>query len=158
MPKDVVFLTYVRPKKRWEEFEAKGVRRETIDRTTTLHYAEGEHALLKVLWPNVLEVGDRFSVEVRGALSLELVDLAGADANARTSPPTAGGFVKVEFVREQNQITITCDGQPQKPYYASDKLRGDEAKAALLATSLRAGFAIKKGQSASFRNAKIIKP
>ena len=66
--------------------------------------------------------------------------------------------MKVEIVREKDQITFTCNGHPQKPFYASGKLRGDEAKPAILATSLRAGFTVKKGEKASFRNAKIVKP
>jgi hypothetical protein len=46
----------------------------------------------------------------------------------------------------------------QKAFYASGKLRGDEAKAALLATALRPKFSVKRGGQASFRNAQIVKP
>ena len=161
VPQEVMHFTYDRPKKRWvqmDEEALQGVRREDSEGVTTLHYAEGEHALLKVLWPDILEVGDRFTVEVKGANSLELVDLDGADANARSGLPTADTFMKVEIVRENDQITFTCNGQPQKPFYASGKLRGDEAKSALLATSLRAGFTVKKGERASFQNATIVRP
>ncbi len=159
-PKEVVYLTYDRPNKRWarmDEVASRGVRREHAEGITTLHYAEGEHALLKVLWPDVLEVGDRFTVEVQGANSIEMVDLEGADANARTSVPANGAFVVVEIRREQGEIAFTCDGQPQNTYYASGKLRGNEAKSALLATALRPAFSVKKGERMSFRNAQIVK-
>lgn len=160
-PKDVVYLTYNRARNRWEEMDGeavKGIRREVAEETTTLHYEVGNHALLKVLWPNILEVGDRFSVELKGAASIEMVDLNGADANARTSLPTADSFVKVEITREQDRITYICNGEPQKTFYASGKLRGDDAKSVLVARILRAGFAVKKGEQASFRNATITKP
>jgi hypothetical protein len=158
VPKDVLFLTYIRPNKRWEPFEGRGVVSEVSEQTTTLHYAEGDHALLKVLWPDVLEVGDRFSVEVKGANSIEVVDLEGADAHVRAALPNADMFVKVEIARDKDQITFTCNGQTTKSFYASGKLRGDEAQAALLATALRAGFSVKKDGKASFRNAKITRP
>jgi hypothetical protein len=161
LPQEVMKLTYDRPNKHWVQMDDKalqGVRHEDTEGVANLHYVEGENALLKVLWPDVLDVGDRFTVEVKGANSLELVDLKGADANARCSVPAGDAFIKVEIVREKDQITFTCDGQPQKAFYASGKLRGDEAKAAILATSLRAGFTVKKGEKASFQNAKIVKP
>ena len=141
-----------------DEKALQGVRREVAEGVTTLHYAEGDNALLKVLWPDILEVGDRFSVEMKGANSLELVDLDGADANARSSFPTADTLIKVEIVREKDQLTFTMNGQRQKLFYASGKLRGDDAKSALLGSSLRAGFTVKKGEKASFRNSKIVKP
>ena len=159
-PQEVMYLTYARPKKRWEEMDAEaaqGVRREDSLGTTTLHYVDGTHSLLKVLWPDVLEVGDRFSVQLQGTSSVELVDIEGFDANARSSLPASDKFVVVEIAREQDGITFSFDGQPQKAFHASGKLRGDEAKTALLATSLRPGFSVKKGSQASFRNAKIIK-
>ncbi|WP_442509756.1 hypothetical protein SH528x_001348 [Novipirellula sp. SH528] len=159
-PQEVMYLTYARSKKRWEKMDetaAQGVRREVSDGTTTLHYLDGAHSLLKVLWPDVLEVGDRFTVELQGANSIELVDLQGADANARASLPSGDKFVVVEIAREKDGITFIFDGQSQKAFHASGKLRGDEAKAALLATSLRPGFSVKKGSQASFRNATIIK-
>lgn len=106
----------------------------------------------------MLEVGDRFIVELQGINSVEMVDLEGADANARTSLPASDTFVVVEIRREQDTIAFSCDGQSQKAYYASGKLRGDEAKAALLATALQPGFSVKKGAQASFRNAQIVKP
>jgi hypothetical protein len=159
-PQEVMYLTYDRPNKRWvqmDEAASRGVRREDTEGLTTLHYAEGEHALLKVLWPDVLEVGDRFTVELQGANSIEMVDLEGDDANARASVPGNGAFVVVEIRREQDEIIFRCDDQPQKTYYASGKQRGDEAKSALLATSLRPGFSVKKGERMSFRNAQIVK-
>jgi hypothetical protein len=158
--KDVMYLTYDRPNKRWvpmNEAAAQGVRREDREGVTTLHYAEGEHALLKVLWPEVLEVGDRFTVELQGANSVEMVDLEGADANARASLPASDAFVVVEIRRELDQLTFRGDGQLQKTYYASGKLRGDEAQSALLATALRPGFSVKKGERTSFRNAQVVK-
>jgi len=161
VPKEVLYLTYARPEKRWvkmDETAMQGVRRENTEGTTTLHYAEGEHPLLKVLWPDVLEVGDCFTVELQGANSVEMVDVEGADANARTSLPTSGKFVVVEITREKNQIIFTCDGKSQQSFYASGKLRGDEAKLALLATALRPGFSVKRGEKASFRCARIVKP
>jgi hypothetical protein len=154
-------LTYDRPSKRWVQMDAEalqGVRREHKDGLTALHYVEGKHALLKVLWPDVLEVGDRFTVELLGANSIEMVDLEGVDANARTSLPASDSWVVVEFRREQDKIIFICNGQAQKPYYASGKLRGDDAKAALLAAPLRPGFSIKKGERARYRHEKIIKP
>jgi hypothetical protein len=160
-PQQVMYLSYSRPNKRWEQMNEagkQGVFREEAQEVTTLRYAEGDHTLLKVLWPDVLEIGDRFIVELEGANSIEMVDLEGADANARTSLPTVDGFVKVEIRREKDQIKFLCNGRPQNPYYASGKLRGDEAKAELLATSLRPGFSVKKGGQASFRYAEIINP
>ena len=56
MPQEVKHLTYDRPNKRWvqmDEEALKGVHREHAEDLTALHYAEGEHALLKVLWPDV---------------------------------------------------------------------------------------------------------
>jgi hypothetical protein len=160
VPQEIMLLTYDRPNQRWvqmNEVASQGVHREDAAGLTTLHYAEGEHALLKVLWPDVLEVGDRFTVEIQGANSVELVDLEGADANARTSLPANNGFVVVEIRRERDQIIFRCDGEQLKAYYASGKLRGDEAQSALLATTLRPGFSVKKGERASFRNAQIVK-
>lgn len=160
-PHEVMYLTYVRPRKRWEEMDEaamRGVRRDDAEGVTTMHYWEGEHALLKVLWPDVLEVGDRLTVELQGANSVEVVDLEGADANARTSLPDSDKLVVVEIIRDEDKITFTCDGQSRKPYYASGKLRGTEAATALLGTALRAGFTVKKGERASFRNAHIVKP
>jgi hypothetical protein len=158
IPQDVAYLTYARPKKRWVKLEGEGVRREVSAGITTVHYAEGEHGLLKVLWPDVLEVGDRFSVEVKGAFSVELVDLVGEDANARFSLPKADGFVTVEITRQKDQIAFTWNAQQQKTFYASGKLRGDEARAAILSTPLRAAFTVKLDEKASFRYAKIIRP
>jgi len=159
IPKDVIYLTYDRSNKRWKQMEGKGVRRTVSRNTTTLHYKEGSHWLLKSLWPDVLEVGDSFSVEVKGAFSVEVVDLEGADANARFNlPEKQSGFAIFEITREKDRITFVYDGKVQKTYYASGKLRGDAAKDALLATPLRAGLTVKKGEKASFRNAKIIRP
>jgi hypothetical protein len=161
LPQDVQFLTYDRPNKRWvqmDEEALQGVRREDKEGVTTLQYVEGKHALLKVLWPDVLEVGDRLIVELQGANSVEMVDLEGADANARTSLPASDTFVVVEFRREQGEITFSCDSTLQKTYYATGQLRGDEAKVALLAAALRPGFSVKKGERAIFRNAQIVKP
>jgi hypothetical protein len=45
-----------------DEDALQGVRREDTDGVTTLHYVHGEHALLKVLWPDVLEIGVAESV------------------------------------------------------------------------------------------------
>ncbi|MEZ5431227.1 MAG: hypothetical protein R3F31_08630 [Verrucomicrobiales bacterium] len=67
-PKEVVCLTYARPKQRWEAMNEEALReslRDNVAGVVTLQYAEGEHALLKVVWPEVLEVGDRFTVELR---------------------------------------------------------------------------------------------
>jgi hypothetical protein len=80
-----------------DEDALQGVRRGDTDGVTTLHYVHGEHALLKVLWPDVLEIGDRFTVELQGINSVEMVDLEGADANARTSMPASDTFVAVEL-------------------------------------------------------------
>jgi hypothetical protein len=160
-PQDVMYLTYARPRKRWEKMDeaaVQGVRRDDSAGVTTLHYAEGEHALLKVLWPDVLEVGDRFTVELQGANSVEMVDLEGADANARISLPESDKLVVVEIIREKDEILFTCDRQSHSPYYASGKLRGEEAKTALLGAALRPGFSVKKEGQASFRNAQIVKP
>jgi hypothetical protein len=123
-----------------------------------LHYVEGENALLKVLWPDVLDVGDRFTVEVQGVNSIELVDLEGPNAYAATSIPQNDTFVVVEMRRGQDKISFICNGQSHKTLYASAALRGENAKPLLLAASLRAGFTVKKGEKASFRNAKIVKP
>jgi hypothetical protein len=160
-PQEVMYLTYARLSKRWEKMDeaaVQGIRRNDSEGITTLHYTEGQHALLKVLWPDVLEVGDRFTVELQGANSVEMVDLEGADANARTSLPNSDKLVVVEIIREKDKIIFTCDRQSQKPYYASGKLRGDEARTTLLGTELRPGFSVKKGGQASFRNAQIVKP
>ena len=160
VPQEVTYLTYARPDKRWVPMNndaLQGISRERTEGGVAIHYVEGEHALLKVLWPDVLEIGDRFTVEIQGANSVELVDLEGADANARTSAPVSDTFVLVEIWREQDQITFTCDGKFQKAYYASGGLRGNDAKAALLATALRPAFTVKKGGQASFRNASIVK-
>ena len=156
----VMCLTYDRSRKRWVEMDEAAmqvVRREDLDGVTTLHYVEGEHGLLKVLWPDVLEDGDRFTVELQGANSIEMVDLEGADANARASLPANDRYIVVEFLRDQDKIAFRCDGQSPKTYYASGKLRGDEAKTALLATGLRPGFSIKKGERMTFRRAQIAK-
>lgn len=161
MPMEVVYLTYTRPKQRWEKMNEealRGVHIENAEGLVTLQYAEGAHALLKVVWPDVLEVGDRFTVELQGANSLEMVDLEGPDANARISLPTSDKLVLVEIIREKDGIAFTCDGQSQKAFHASGKLRGEEARTSLLATDLRPGFSVKKGGKASFRNAQIIKP
>ncbi len=160
-PQEVMYLTYARPRKRWEKMDeaaGQGVRRGDLAGVTTLHYTDGEHALLKVLWPDVLEVGDRFTVELQGANSVEMVDLEGADANARISLPDSDKPAVVEIIRGKDEILFTCDGQSQRPYYASGKLRGDEARTALLGSPLRPGFSVKKGGQASFRNAQIVKP
>ena len=158
---EIKTLTYDRPSQRWVPMDAEAlqsVRREDMDGVTTLHYVKGKHALLKVLWPDVLEIGDRFSVGVRGANSVELVDLERVDANTRTSAEAGDGFVTVEFCREADGIRVTCDGQTQQPYYASGKLRGDEARLALLATEHRPAFTAKRETQASFRNAQTIRP
>ena len=160
-PQEVMYLTYARPRKRWEKMDeaaVRGVRRDDSEGVTTLHYTEGEHALLKVLWPDVLAVGDRFTVELQGANSVEMVDLEGDDANAHTSLPESDKFVVVEIIREKDKIIFTCDRQSQRPYYASGKLRGDEARTAMLGTALRPAFSVKKEGQASFRNAQIVKP
>lgn len=160
-PKEVVCLTYARPKQRWEamnEEALRGVLRDNVAGVVTLQYAEGEHALLKVVWPEVLEVGDRFTVELRGANSVEMVDLEGPDANARISLPAGDRFILLAITREQERITFTCDGQSRTAYHASGNLRGEEARTRLLTTALRPGFSVKKGEKASFRNAQIIKP
>ena len=97
-PQEVMYLTYARPRKRWEKMDeaaVRGVRRDDSEGVTTLQYTEGEHALLKVLWPDVLAVGDRFTVELQGANSVEMVDLEGTDANARTSLPVSDKLVVV---------------------------------------------------------------
>ena len=91
-------------------------------------------------------------------LAIEMVDLEGPDANARISLPTSDKLVLVEIIREKDGIAFTCDGQSQKAFHASGKLRGEEARTSLLATDLRPGFSVKKGGKASFRNAQIIKP
>ena len=153
---NVQYLTYDRPSKRWvpmDDTAQKGVTREDKDDVTTLRYVDGTHALLKVIWPDVLEVGDRFSVELQGANSFEVVDLDGADAHARIGVPAGEAFTVLEIHREQDGLTFVCDGQPQKPYYASGKLRGDDARAALLSAKLKPTFTVKKGAQASFRNA-----
>ena len=72
--------------------------------------------------------------------------------------PASDTLVVVEIRREPDKITFRCNGQSQKPYYATGKLRGDEAKAALLAKALRPGFSVNKGERAVFRNAQIVKP
>jgi hypothetical protein len=160
IPQAVVFLTYDRPRKRWvplQEEARQGVHQQHDAGQTTVEYAQGEHALLKVIWPDVLEVGDRFTVELQGANSIELVDLDGEDANARASLPTSDTLVVIEIRREPDKITIVCNGEAQKAYHASGKLRGKEAEAALLAAALRPGFSVKKGSQASFRNARLKK-
>lgn len=161
LPQDVQFLTYDRPNKRWvqmDEEALQGIRREDKEGVTTLQYVEGKHPLLKVLWPDILEVGNRFTVELQGANSVEMVDLEGADANARTSIPASDTFVVVEIHRQQGKITFNCGGALQKTYYATGQLRGDEAKTALLASALRPGFSLKQGERVIFRNAQIVKP
>lgn len=161
VPQEIMCLTYDRPNKRWIEMDEKalqGVRREESDGTTTLHYVEGTHALLKVLWPDVLEPGERFLVEVQGANSVELIDLAGDDANARIAPPPDDAFVSVEIHREPDKLTFRCDGMPVRTWYASGKLRGDEARDALVAASLRPGFSLKRGEQVRFRNARLVQP
>ncbi len=161
VPQGLQHLTYDRPSKRWmpmDETARKGVQREDLDRVTTIRYAEGSHGLLKVIWADVLEAGDRFKVELQGANSFELADLDGADANARIGVPAGEAFTIVEIHREQDGLSFTCDGQPQKPYYASGILRGDDARAALVTSKLRPTFTVKKGSQASFRNAQILKP
>lgn len=160
-PKEVVYLTYARPKQRWEKMNEealRGVNRVNADGVMKLRYAEGEHALLKVIWPDVLEVGDRFTVELQGVNSLEMIDLEGPDANARISLPTSDKLVLVEIIRDKDGIAFTCDGKSQEAFHASGKLRGEEARTRLLATDLRPGFSVKKGGEASFRNAQILKP
>jgi hypothetical protein len=106
---------------------------------------------------DVLAEGERFAVDIQGANSMELVDLAGADANARAGLPPSDQFIAWEITRGKDKVAITANGQPQKPYYASGKARGDEAKTALLATALKPAFTIKKGEKASFRQAAIIR-
>ncbi|MHC4875611.1 MAG: hypothetical protein ACYTGL_03870 [Planctomycetota bacterium] len=154
--RDVQYLTYDRPGKRWvpmDETALKGVKREDREGVTTLHYTDGTHALLKVVWPDVLEIGDRFTVELQGVNSIEVVDLDGPDAHARIGGPAGEAFTVVEVHRQQDGLTFVCDGQPQMPYYASAKLRGDDARAALVSSQLKPAFTVKKGAHASFRNA-----
>jgi hypothetical protein len=160
IPQAVVHLTYDRPRKRWgplTEEARQGVHQQFDAGQTTVEYAQGDHALLKVIWPDVLEVGDHFTVELQGAASIELVNLDGEDANARASLPTSDTLVVVELRREPDKITIVCNGEAQKTYHASGKLRGKEAEAALLAATLRPGFSVKKGSQAQFRNARLKK-
>lgn len=161
VPQGVQHLTYDRPGKRWVpmgDTALKGVQHEDRDGVATIRYAEGSHVLLKVIWPDTLEVGDRFTVELQGANSFEVANLDGADAHARIGVPAGDRFSVVEIHREQDGLSFLCDGQPQKPYYASGKLRGDDAKAALNAAPLRPAFTVKKVAQAIFRNALLLKP
>jgi hypothetical protein len=156
--KKISLLTYNRAKKRWQEFDGGGVVSSVSAGATTLHYVEGDHWLLKVLWPNVLEAGSRFSVEVKGVFSVGVIDLEGHDANAHFSFPKTDGFVKVEIERAKDSVAFTCDGQRKTTKYMSGKLRGDAARAAMISRDLRVTISTKKGEKASFRNAKLMKP
>lgn len=160
-PQDVTLLTYDRPSKRWvpmDEEALKGVRREDTDEAITLEYVSGEHPLLKVLWPDVLQSGDRFTVQLKGANSVEVVDVNGADANARTGLPASDTFIAAEIQRGPERVTFRFDGQSSSTYYASGKLRGDQARASLCAGTLQAAFTVKRGAQAEFRSPQIVKP
>ncbi len=156
-PQAIVPLTFVRSKKRWEKLTEGRVPTSVTNGTTTLRYEDGAHALLKVMWHDVLHVGDRFSIEIQGAGSVELLDVDGPDAAGGIGTAKESGFMTVEIFREQNQLRFLCNGMERSAFFLCGALRGEKAKAELLPAKLRPAFTLKKDQTVRFRNAKIVR-